>query len=79
MQIAAKEIAHLLGGVLEGDGDTLVDRPGKIEEGGSGTLTFLANPKYEPFAYDTPSSVLLVHKDFTPARPVAAAALIKVD
>jgi UDP-3-O-[3-hydroxymyristoyl] glucosamine N-acyltransferase len=79
MQIAAKEIARLLGGVLEGDGDALVDRPGKIEEGGAGALTFLANPKYETFAYDTPVTVLLVHKDFTAARPVAASALIKVD
>ena len=79
MQIAAKEIAHLLGGVLEGDGEALVDHPGKIEEGGAGALTFLANPKYETFAYDTPTSVLLAHRDFTPARPVAASALIKVN
>ena len=45
MQITANDIAHLLGGDLEGDGTVLVDRPGKIEEGGEGVLTFLGNPK----------------------------------
>ncbi|MEK7254326.1 MAG: UDP-3-O-(3-hydroxymyristoyl)glucosamine N-acyltransferase [Bacteroidota bacterium] len=79
MQIAAKEIAHLLGGVLEGDGEVLVKRPGKIEEGGAETLTFLANPKYESFAYTIPVGVLLVQKDFQPAMPVAASAMIRVE
>ncbi len=78
MQIAAKEIAHMLDGVLEGDGDALVSKPGKIEEGGSGTLTFLANPKYEHFAYSTPAAVLLAPTDFQPSKPIAAAALIRV-
>ncbi|MBI5916251.1 MAG: UDP-3-O-(3-hydroxymyristoyl)glucosamine N-acyltransferase [Bacteroidetes bacterium] len=79
MQIAAKEIAHMLGGILEGDGEVLVTKPGKIEEGGPGTLTFLANPRYEHFAYSTPTAALLVPKDFQPAQPVVAAALIRVD
>jgi UDP-3-O-[3-hydroxymyristoyl] glucosamine N-acyltransferase len=79
MQIAAKEIAFMLGGVLEGDGEALVNRPGKIEQGGAGTLTFLANPKYETYAYTTEAAVLLVHKNFKPAMPVAASALIRVD
>ena len=79
MQIAAKEIARILGGVLEGDGEVLVHKPGKIEDGGAGTLTFLANPKYEPFAYTTKTAVLLVQKDFQPTKPVAAAAIIRVN
>lgn len=79
MQIAAKEIAQMLGGVLEGDGEVLVDRPGKIEEGGASALTFLANSRYESFAYTTRSAVLLVPKDFQPSAPVAAAAMIRVD
>ncbi len=79
MQIAAKEIAHILGGVLEGDGEVLVSRPGKIEEGGAGTLTFLSNSRYESFAYSIPAAVLLVPKDFKPTAPIAAAAMIRVD
>ena len=79
MQIAAKEIALFLGGELEGDGDVLVDRPGKIEEGGTGAIVFLANPKYEHHAFEVPSSVLLAGRGFRPERPVAAAAIIRVD
>ena len=79
MQIAAKEIARMLGGTLEGDGEVLVSKPGKIEQGGPGTLTFLANLRYEHFAYTTPAAAVLVPRDFSPAQPVAAAALIRVD
>ena len=79
MQITAKEIALLLGGELEGDAEALVNRPGKIEEGGKGTLTFLGNPKYEGFAYSVKSTVLLASKKFSPSQPIAADALIRVD
>jgi UDP-3-O-[3-hydroxymyristoyl] glucosamine N-acyltransferase len=79
MQIAAKEIASMLGGSLEGDGEAVISKPGKIEEGGAGTLTFLANPKYENFAYSTEAAALLVQKDFKPSMPIAAKALIRVD
>ena len=78
MQIAASEIAQLLGGKLEGDPAALVSRPGKIEEGGTDALTFLANPKYEQFAYEVPAAVLLAAEDFVPSKPIAAKALIRV-
>lgn len=57
----------------------LVERPGKIEEGGEGTLTFLGNPKYEGYAYSVKSAVLLTDRAFKPSQPVAADALIRVD
>lgn len=79
MQITANEIAHLLGGDLEGDGNALVERPGKIEDGGEGTLTFLGNPKYESYVYSTYCTALLANRSFEPTQPIAAAALIKVD
>lgn len=69
----------MLGGALEGDGEVLVSKPGKIEEGGPGTLTFLANPRYEQFAYTTTAAAVLVPRDFAPSQPVAAAAIIRVD
>ncbi len=78
MQLSAREIAALLNGTIEGDPDAQVSRPGKIEEGGVGVITFLANDKYEEFAYTTTASVLLVNKDFKPKRPIAAT-LIRVD
>lgn len=79
MQISAKEIAQLLDGTLEGNPNILVSRPGKIEDGGEGTLTFLANSKYEHFAYTSKTAVLLVDRQFNPSQPIAADALIRVD
>jgi len=50
----------------------------RIEEGFPGALSFLANPKYEPFLYTTKSSIVLVNKSFVPSGKVEAT-LIKVD
>lgn len=79
MKISAKEIAQILDGTLEGDPETIITHPGKIEEGGEGALTFLANPKYEEFAYSTPVSAILVNRTFQPNRPVAAKTIIRVE
>lgn len=78
MQITAKQLCELLGGTLEGNPDISVNGPSKIEEGQPGTITFLANPKYESYAYTTQASILLVSKDFKPTKPVTAT-LIRVD
>ncbi|MCR9289660.1 MAG: UDP-3-O-(3-hydroxymyristoyl)glucosamine N-acyltransferase [Bacteroidetes bacterium] len=79
MQISAKEIAQMLEGTLEGDPETIITHPGKIEEGGEGALTFLANPKYESFAYSIPVSAILVDYQFTPSQALAAKTLIRVE
>ena len=46
MEFKAKDIAALLKGVVEGDGEVMVNNVSKIEEGKPNTLAFLANPKY---------------------------------
>ena len=51
MQFSAAQIAPLLDGVIEGDSAALVSDFGKIESAKAGDLAFLANPKYEAFAY----------------------------
>lgn len=78
MQATIQQIADLLGGIVEGDATRLINRPSKIEEGGEGSITFLSNSKYEPFAYTTTASAMLVHRDFQAARPVLPT-LIYVD
>lgn len=78
MQITARELAHFLGGTIEGDPEVTVNRPSKIEEGGAGTISFLGNSKYEPYAYTTTASVLLVSQDFTPKSTIAPT-LVRVD
>jgi UDP-3-O-[3-hydroxymyristoyl] glucosamine N-acyltransferase len=66
MEFSAGEIAHLLNGDVEGNKDIKVNNISKIEEGTPGTLTFLANPKYEEFIYTTGASIAIVNRDWKP-------------
>ena len=70
MEFKAKDIAALLKGVVEGDGEVMVNNVSKIEEGKPNTLAFLANPKYEHYIYTTAASVVLVNHDFSPVQQV---------
>ena len=49
MEFSAQQIAGFLNGIVEGDPNVKVTNFSKIEEGKPGTLTFLANPKYEHY------------------------------
>jgi UDP-3-O-[3-hydroxymyristoyl] glucosamine N-acyltransferase len=77
MEFTAREIAAFLGGEVEGDQDVTINNVSKIEEGKPGTLTFLANPKYEAFIYETKADVVLVNRTFKPGKPVRVT-MIKV-
>ena len=78
MKFTAKQIANILEGVVEGDEEILVNKLAKIEEGETGSLTFLSNPKYTSYIYSTESSITIVNKDFIPEKPISTT-LIKVD
>lgn len=78
MKYTATEIAHFLHGEIEGNPSVVVDRFSKIEEGESGSLTFLSNPKYLPYIYTTQASIVLVNRSFIPEKPVQAT-LIRVE
>jgi UDP-3-O-[3-hydroxymyristoyl] glucosamine N-acyltransferase len=78
MEFTAEAIAGFLKGELEGNPETKVNTVAKIEEGHSGALSFLSNPKYEHFIYSTKSSIVLVNKSFVPSSKVEAT-LIRVD
>ncbi len=78
MEFTAAAIAEFLKGDIEGNPDIKVNTVAKIEEGHSGALSFLANPKYEHFIYTTESSIVLVNKSFVPSSKIGAT-LIKVD
>ena len=45
MQFTANQIAAMIGGKVEGDGNAAVSTFAKIEEGHAGALSFLSNPK----------------------------------
>ena len=59
MEFSAKQIAEFIHGKIEGDENATVNTFAKIEEGKKGAITFLSNPKYTHYLYDTESSVAL--------------------
>jgi UDP-3-O-[3-hydroxymyristoyl] glucosamine N-acyltransferase len=80
MEFSAGQIAQLLNGTVEGDASVTVNNVSKIEEGKTGTLSFLANPVYTNHVYSTDASVVLVKRDFKPDKPVkSTCTLIRVD
>lgn len=78
MELTAQELAHLVNGTVEGDARVKVREFAKIEQGHPGALSFLANPKYEHYIYQTQSSIVLVQRDFKPLQPIAAT-LVRVE
>ncbi|MBQ6205079.1 MAG: UDP-3-O-(3-hydroxymyristoyl)glucosamine N-acyltransferase [Prevotella sp.] len=77
MEFTAKQIADLIQGRVEGDENALINSFAKIEEGKAGAISFLSNPKYTHFIYDTESSVVLINEDVVLEKPVKAT-LIRV-
>ena len=78
MEFSAKQIAEYIQGIVVGDENATVQTFAKIEEGMPGAISFLANPKYAHYLYETQSSIVLVNKDFVPEKEVKTT-LIKVD
>ena len=77
MQFTAKQIADFIGGRVEGNENTVVSTFAKIEEGQEGAITFLSNPKYTPYIYETKASIVLINEDVELEKPVSAT-LIRV-
>ena len=78
MEFSAKQIAEFIQGTIVGDENATVHTFAKIEEGIPGAISFLSNPKYTPYIYETQSSIVLVNNDFVPEKEVKAT-LIKVN
>lgn len=80
MEFTAEQIAGIIAGEITGNPTVTVSNLAKIEEGTSGTLSFLANPKYEEYIYTTGSSICIVNKTFQPSKPIPdTLTLIRVD
>lgn len=78
MEFTAKQIAGFIQGEIEGDENAKINSFAKIEEGKEGAISFLSNPKYTHFIYDTESSVVLINRDLVLEKPVKTT-LIRVD
>ena len=77
MEFTAKQVADMIGGRVEGNENAAISSFAKIEEGKPGAISFLSNPKYTHYIYDTESSVVLINEDVELEKPVAAT-LIRV-
>lgn len=77
MEFTAKQIADMIGGRVEGDEQAKINTFAKIEEGRKGAISFLSNPKYTPYIYETQSSVVLINEDVELTQPVSCT-LIRV-
>ena len=78
MVFTAQQIAGFTGGTVDGDPNAAVSSFAKIEEGTEGSLSFLANPQYESYIYETKSTIVLVNADFNPSKEIKAT-LVRVD
>jgi len=63
MQFTAQQISDLINGRIEGDPEVAVFEMSKIEEAQTGSISFLANPKYETFLYTSNASIVIINED----------------
>ncbi len=77
MEFSARQIAELLKGEIEGNPDVSVNKLSRIEEGVPGSISFLANPLYTQYIYNTAASIVIISKDFALTAPVSCT-LIRV-
>ncbi len=72
MEFTAGQIAEILGGEVKGNKDCVINSFAKIEEGTPGAISFLANPKYEPYLYNTNASVVIIDKNLELKKEVTS-------
>lgn len=77
MEFTAEQIANVIGGRVEGNKDAKVHTFAKIEEGTERAISFLSNPKYTHYLYNTKSSIVIVNEDLELEKDVDAT-LIRV-
>lgn len=75
MEFSAQQLADLLQGTIEGDAQVKVNALSKIEEGIAGSVSFLANPLYTQYIYNTKASLVIVNADLELTATVSATLL----
>lgn len=79
MEFTVRQIAHLLGGEIKGNPDLLISSIAKIQEGFEGAISFLSNPKYETYIYETQASAVVVSKKFEAKKEISATLILVED
>ncbi|MCU0450766.1 MAG: UDP-3-O-(3-hydroxymyristoyl)glucosamine N-acyltransferase [Bernardetiaceae bacterium] len=79
MEFTVQQIAEVLRGEVRGDHLQKVYRLAKIQEAQPGEIAFLSNLKYEPFAYTTQATALIISRDFVPKQAISASLIVVED
>jgi UDP-3-O-[3-hydroxymyristoyl] glucosamine N-acyltransferase len=79
VQARLADLATLLGGELIGDADALVSRIGPLEGAGTGTISFLANPRYQPQLTASVAGCVIVAPAMREAAVARGAAIVCKD
>lgn len=77
MKFTVDQIAQIISGTIEGDASATISRFDKIEEGKQESISFLANPKYESFLYDSNATAIIISADLI-LKSKTKATLIRV-
>lgn len=64
INLPVAEIAKIIDGDIEGDGNILITKLQRIEDAKAGELTFLARMEYEKYLEKTEASCIIVPKDY---------------
>lgn len=78
MEFTVEQIALMLNGEVKGNKSLKISQLAKIEDGTEGSISFLANLKYEHFLYNTKATAVIVDKTFEPKKEYSPT-LILVD
>ena len=79
MEFSASQIASMIGAQIIGNPEEKVTSFGKIEDAQKGQLSFLANPKYEDYLYETNASLIIVNESLELKKPIHATLLMVAD
>lgn len=63
MDVTVKYLTELVGGILEGDGDIIIDSAAPIETAQKNQISFVANNKYKNFLKTTAASAVVLSYD----------------
>ena len=78
MEFTVNQIAAIINGKVDGDGDQIVSKVGSIENAANGSISFLSNQKYEPHIYETEATAVIVSNGFNPSKKLKTT-LIRVE
>ena len=70
MKITVAQLAAMVDGRVEGDATLEISGFAPISEAAEGAVTFLTNPKYNHFLYESNATAVLVNEDFVPEGKV---------